>query len=727
VAADPHLSSLYDTSSAEVGQNLRAAVQGLPATTLRLHGFLDIPVRVRYRAEQVAEPERLFEAIIPTRFGPTPLRALATIESRREPPFITRENLRNTIDLTGGNNLLTISQVSVLAKKRLQKLHVPAGYQVAVAGSAADLAAGQKEMGRALLIGLVLLYILLLATFKSSFHPISIMTAIPLAVAGAFWGLLIFDKPFCKPAFMGVILLGGTIVNNSILMLDFIIKERRKGMSMEEAVTQSVRLRLRPILMTATSTVVGFSPLIFEMAVGLERMSPLGVVAGAGLIVGTVVTTVATPVIYSLLESIREKVLSRLPGRKVARGTIVLILSALMAATVPKPSCAQEALPAPLSLEAAVDYALNHNPDLHTHRAEVARLEGAKKVIQAVKGVHIDLLAAGTLSQEKHGLIPMADNNVQRFDDNLYRVGFSAHYLLFDFGRSSAEVKNAVANLEAGRNRLSRSQEEVVFDVSRFFLSALSVQDLLEAARASQKSLAALVKTTDRLYTSGRAARIDSLKVRVRLARVESEIAALEARQRILKAYLATWLGWEKDLPTLTYRNPDIVQADSLGQEEIAEAVLSRLDIAAMKARKKAAEAEIIAARKNYLPKIEAFGSYAWYGADDPNSAMPDGTTDRWEDDTVVGMQLSWPFLDGGLRRGKLAQAVAKKNAVQAHLERLRLAVRQEIVSAEAHLDSALAQVAANTRALAHAEETLRVEKLKYSAGKGIINDVLDA
>ncbi len=727
VNIDPHLSSMYGTSPAEVGQNLRAAVQGLPATTLRLHGFLDIPVRVRYQTKQVAEPERLFEAIIPTRLGPTPLRAFANLESRHEQPFITRENLRNTIDLTGGNKLLTISQVSVLAKNRLQKLHIPAGYQVTVAGSAADIAAGQKEMGRALLIGLVLLYILLLATFKSFFHPISIMTAIPLAVAGAFWGLLIFDKPFCKPAFMGVILLGGTIVNSSILMLDFIIEGRRKGMSIEEAVTQSVRLRLRPILMTAASTVVGFAPLIFEMAVGLERMSPLGIVAGTGLIVGTVVTTVATPVIYSLLESVRKKVVIRLPGCKGARGIIVLILTALIAAIVPKLSCAQETLSAPLSIESAVDYALNHSPDLHAHMAEIARLEGAKKVVQAVKGVQIDLQAVGTLSQEKHGLIPMVDNSVQRFDDKLYQVGFTAHYLLFDFGQSSAEVENAVANLKAGRNWLSRSQEELVFNVSRLFLSALSVQDLLDAARAFQKSLVVLVKATDSLHTSGRAARIDSLKVRERLARVESKIAALEARQAILKASLAALLGWEKDLPTLTYRDPAIVPADSCVQEDIDEAVLSRIDIGAMKALKEATEAKIIASRKNYLPKIEAFGSYAWYGADDPNPAMPGGPTDRREYDSVIGVQLSWPLFDSGIRDGKLAQAVAKKKAVQAHLERLRLSIRQEIISAEATLYSALAQVEANTRALALAEEMLRVEKLKYSAGKGIINDVLDA
>ncbi|MCP4150375.1 MAG: efflux RND transporter permease subunit, partial [bacterium] len=90
------------------------------------------------------------------------------------------------------------------------------------------------------------------------------------------------------------------------------------------AIIQSVRRRLKPIFMTAASTVIGFVPLTFEMAVGLERMSPLGVVAGIGLIVGTVVTTVVTPVIYSLLESLREKVVSRVPGKKRARAATAL-------------------------------------------------------------------------------------------------------------------------------------------------------------------------------------------------------------------------------------------------------------------------------------------------------------------------------------------------------------------------------------------------------------------
>lgn len=306
VTVDPALARLYETSPQAVAFNLRAAVQGIPATQFRLAEFLDIPVRVRYRAEQINDSADLGEVMIPSRLGLVPLRALASVETRRVQPSITRENLKPTIDITGGNVSLTIGQVTDRVLERLSGLELPAGYELTVAGTSRDMQESQAEMGTALLIGIALLYILLLSLFHSFVHPLTIMAAVPLAAAGALWGLLLFDKPMCMPALMGIILLGGTIVNNSILLVDFILKARKNGMTKEQAIVESVRLRLRPILMTATSTIVGLSPLIFEMAVGLERMSPLGIAAGTGLLVGTVVTTVAVPILYSLMDSISE-------------------------------------------------------------------------------------------------------------------------------------------------------------------------------------------------------------------------------------------------------------------------------------------------------------------------------------------------------------------------------------------------------------------------------------
>lgn len=306
IEVNPDLSELYHVSPAEVANELRTAVKGIAATSMRLSGYLDIPITVQYQGADIEFPSQLRDVYLDTPMGQVPLRSLAEIYPHRTQPFVTREELLPTIDITAVNRRYTIEQVSGMVKEKLAGLKPPAGYSVQLEGSAVDMKVGQQEMGRALMVGFVLLFILLVAMFKSFLHPFTIMAAIPLAVAGGFWGLLLFDKPMCNPAMMGMILLGGTIVNNSILMLDFIINARASGMPRDEAIMQSVRLRLRPILMTTVSTIIGLTPLIFEMAVGLERMSPLGIVAASGLLVGTFLTMIVIPVVYSLLDGLSE-------------------------------------------------------------------------------------------------------------------------------------------------------------------------------------------------------------------------------------------------------------------------------------------------------------------------------------------------------------------------------------------------------------------------------------
>jgi len=308
VVIDPSLARLYQTSPQQIAQELKTYVKGVPASQMRLAEFLDIPITVQYDESYVQDPASLREAYVSSQFGPLPLRAVATFRTQRRQPYITRERLANTLNVTGVNRIYTIGQVAKMAKKRLAKVPTPEGYNIEVSGASADMKRGKREMGGALRIGFVLLYILLVAIFKSFRHPVTIMAAIPLAVAGALWGLLLFDKPMCKPATMGMVLLGGTIVNNSILLLDFIINKRAQGIPKQEAILQAVRLRIRPILMTTVSTVIGLMPLILALAVGLERMSPLGIVAATGMIVGTFLTMVVIPVFYSVFDSLAQGV-----------------------------------------------------------------------------------------------------------------------------------------------------------------------------------------------------------------------------------------------------------------------------------------------------------------------------------------------------------------------------------------------------------------------------------
>ena len=304
IKVDSALARLYQTSPQEIATELKMMVKGISPTAMRLEDYLDIPLTIQYADKFMQRPDQLSQTYVSTKDGLLPLRAMATYQKVYDQPFITRERLQNTIDITGVNRIYTIAQVGKMVQKRLADFPLPAGYSIDVAGTIADMKIGSEEMGKALKIGFILLYILLVAMFQSFRHPLTIMSAIPLAIAGGLWGLFLFDKPMCKPATMGLILLGGTIVNNSILLLDFIINAREKGMDRNKAILNSVRLRIRPILMTTVSTIVGLIPLVFEMAVGLERMSPLGIVAAVGLLIGTFMTIIVVPVIYSLLDSL---------------------------------------------------------------------------------------------------------------------------------------------------------------------------------------------------------------------------------------------------------------------------------------------------------------------------------------------------------------------------------------------------------------------------------------
>ncbi|MFO7860737.1 MAG: efflux RND transporter permease subunit, partial [Desulfosalsimonas sp.] len=308
VTVDPALARMYGTSPEEVSRQVSAAVQGVPATSMRLEDFLDIPIRVQYGLSGRNSLSALEHAYVGSDSGPIPLRAMAEVEKHTQRPFITREDLQATIDVTGVNHDMTIGQVTGMAQKALAGMELPGGYSMESAGTASDMKSTRKQLRQALVIGIVLLYLLLLAMFGSFAHPITIMAAIPLAVAGSMWGLLVFDKPMCMPGTMGMIFLAGIIINNSVLLLDFIIRARKKGAEKHDAIVRAVELRIRPILMTTFSTIIGLSPLIFETAVGLERLSPLGIVAGSGLLVGTFLTMIVVPVVYSGMDSVGERI-----------------------------------------------------------------------------------------------------------------------------------------------------------------------------------------------------------------------------------------------------------------------------------------------------------------------------------------------------------------------------------------------------------------------------------
>jgi multidrug efflux pump subunit AcrB len=301
---DPKLARLQGLSAEEIAQQVAIAVGGIQASGLRVPGQTQIPIWVRLRAKQRASAEELSALNIRAPDGHIiPLAAIATPRIVTTPTSETHQYLEPTIDILAWRRNLPITKLHEQVEAALENLVLPRGYKIHYEGEYKQLSESFERLIASFSLGLILLYFMLSITFRSFVDPLVILASLPLALIGAVWGLLLADKIGSMPAFMGMILLMGVVVNNGILLVDFAKVAIEKGADIKEALLEAVSKRTRPILMTALSSAVGMIPIAMEQAVGIERLSPLAVVAIGGLLAGTFLTLLAVPVFFHVLVS----------------------------------------------------------------------------------------------------------------------------------------------------------------------------------------------------------------------------------------------------------------------------------------------------------------------------------------------------------------------------------------------------------------------------------------
>ena len=296
--------SYYSISPREIAAQVQAAVQGGVSSIFRVSGEDGFPVRIRLGQAYRNEVSDLESFRIHTSAGEIPLSPLGTVSVQYVPSLLTRQDMQNSIDVFGYREKVALSHVMANVQKALKGLKLPPGYRISQEGDAKQGAENMAAFNSAILIALVLLYFSLVPAFYSFIHPLTIMTAIPLATIGAIWSLLITGRTQSISANMGLFLLAGIVVKNSILLIDFIEAAKARGLTTAEAVRESVRVRTRPILMTAFGTAAGMLPIALERAIGLERLSPLAVLAIGGLMLSTFLTLIYVPIFYTLFEEV---------------------------------------------------------------------------------------------------------------------------------------------------------------------------------------------------------------------------------------------------------------------------------------------------------------------------------------------------------------------------------------------------------------------------------------
>ena len=305
---DPLQAHHFGLTADAIAKQLAAAVGGIPGGRLRVAGENPIPVWVRLEEGQRNDPEMIAGLPIRTPDGTlVPLANLARVSIEHQPASHTHQALMPTVDVIGYRRNVAVTHLQENVDAALQGLELPRGYSISHEGEIKQLGESFGRLFAALGLGFALLFLSLVVIFRSSLRPLAIMGTLPLALIGGAWGMMLANKHGCMPSFMGLILLMGIVVNNGILLVDFIQVALADGKPLDEAILEAVRLRTRPILMTAGSTIVGMIPIAMEWAVGIERLSPLAVVAIGGLLAGTFLTLLVVPVLFHALESGRRR------------------------------------------------------------------------------------------------------------------------------------------------------------------------------------------------------------------------------------------------------------------------------------------------------------------------------------------------------------------------------------------------------------------------------------
>ena len=219
------------------------------------------------------------------------------------------------IDRTGQTRVVHVTSqimnrdlrsVTTDIETRLKGYTIPDGYTYEVIGQNKELTDSFKDLGLALVLAILLVYMILASQFESLLHPFTIILSLPMGFSGGMLGLFITRKTLSVPSFIGLILLIGIAVSNAIVLVDYINKRRERGEAREEAIENAGSIRLRPILMTSIATVLGLVPMALGIGEGSETMAPMAVVVIFGLTLSTVSTLLLVPVIYSIFEDLRD-------------------------------------------------------------------------------------------------------------------------------------------------------------------------------------------------------------------------------------------------------------------------------------------------------------------------------------------------------------------------------------------------------------------------------------
>lgn len=316
VLVDRERAARYGLSVAQIASSLRTAVDGAVATRYRPGGVgNEIDVRVVLAEEWREDLSSLERLLIPTPLGfNVPLHEVARLAEGTAPVSISRENQARVVTVTAHLSGRDLSSVVQDISAAVAAMNLPRDVHWEFGGDTAEMEEAFGSLFFALILAVALIYMVMAAQFESLMHPLVIMTTVPLGFIGVVWALAVTGRPLSVPGLVGVIMLAGIVVNNGIVMIDYVNQLRRRGMDRLTALVTGCPTRLRPVAMTTMTTVLGMLPLALGQGEGSELQAPIATAVIGGLTVSTLLTLGFVPVAYSMADDLGRWLTGLLQG-----------------------------------------------------------------------------------------------------------------------------------------------------------------------------------------------------------------------------------------------------------------------------------------------------------------------------------------------------------------------------------------------------------------------------
>jgi len=307
IIVDREKASKMGLSVYQIASNVETAMLGRVVGRYQISGD-EYDIRVRFQKSYRETIANLANIAIASPIGfSIPLSHVAKLDKDVGPITINRKNQERVVHITGTNFNRDLGSVARDIKAAIDSIGMPQGYFYDIGGSYEDMQTSFKELSKALIVGIILIYMIMAAQFESFSQPLIIMFTLPLAYIGVIVGLGITGRTLSVPAFMGLIILMGIVVNNAIVMIDYINQLRQKGMKKKDAIIKGASIRLRPILITSITTICGMLPMALSRGEGSEMRSPMAIAVSFGLLFAMVLTLFVIPTTYSVIDNISRR------------------------------------------------------------------------------------------------------------------------------------------------------------------------------------------------------------------------------------------------------------------------------------------------------------------------------------------------------------------------------------------------------------------------------------